>query len=529
MGTVGRRLLASIMLLASYGVSPGGAAELRLGIAVEPSSLDPHFQWFGASIAVARQIFEPLVTIADDGTIKPLLATSWEPAGATAWRFQLRPEVRFSDGAALTPEDVAFTFTRARNVPNSPTGFGPALRQVELVEAEGPHTILVHTKGPAPMLPKLLSAICIVSRHAGEGATTADYNITKAAIGTGPFRVTGWERGGGVTLVRNDRYWGARPEWDSVRIRYIPNAGARLAALLAGDVDLIDQVAGTDVATVKQNPALRLASSISYAIVAFLPDVTQRAPPFITGNDGAKLAQNPLADLRVRRALDLAINREAMKQRVMNDQVIVATQIMLPGQFGYDETRPPPAFDPIKARALLSEAGYPDGFHMSIHCQLRFYNAEGLCQAIAQMFTRVGVRTEPVPMPHPIYVAQSMRHEFSFGTAFTLVDFVDPSNPLISVNATYGGGAEGWGNGNRGRYSNPALDELLRRSEVETDPATRLALLKQATQLSLDDEAFMPLFRPLNVEAMRAGFSHQPAADGYVLAADVHRSETAAR
>jgi peptide/nickel transport system substrate-binding protein len=159
---------------------------------------------------------------------------------------------------------------------------------------------------------------------------------------------------------------------------------------------------------------------------------------------------------------------------------------------------------------------------MSIHCQLRFYNADVFCQAVAQMFTRIGVRTEPVPMPHPMYVTRSMKHEFSFGTAFTLVDFVDPGNPLISISATYAGGANGWGNANRGRYSNPKLDELLRRSEVEIDPAARLALLQEATRTALDDVAFVPVFRPLNVEAMRGGVEHQPAADGYVLAADVH-------
>jgi peptide/nickel transport system substrate-binding protein len=353
-----RRALIGLALVVALGTpSHAGAAELRLGIAVEPSSLDPHFQWFGASIAMARQVFEPLVTIGEDGAPRPLLATSWESVGDAAWRFHLRPGVVFSDGAPLTPDDVAFTFARAPNVPNSPTGFGPALRQVASVEAEDPHTILIRTTGPAPMLPKLLSAICIVSRHAGEGATTADYNSTKAAIGTGPYRVIAWERGGGATLVRNDRYWGARPEWDSVRIRYMGNPSSRVAALLAGDVDVVDQVAGPDVELLQANPALRVATSTSLAVVALLPDVTERVPPFITANDGAPLQRNPLADLRVRQALALAINRAAIKERVMHDQAVVATQIMLPGQFGYDETRPAPAYDPVKARALLAEAG----------------------------------------------------------------------------------------------------------------------------------------------------------------------------
>jgi peptide/nickel transport system substrate-binding protein len=137
------------------------------------------------------------------------------------------------------------------------------------------------------------------------------------------------------------------------------------------------------------------------------------------------------------------------------------------------------------------------------------------------MLTRVGIRTEPVTMPHSMYVTHSIQHEFSFCTAFSLVDMGDPSTPLISNSATYGG-ANGWGSSNRGRYSNPKLDTLLQRAQLQIDPTARQALLREATRIVIDDEAFIPVFRPMNIEAMRKEFTHQSATEGYVFAAEVH-------
>ncbi len=520
-------ILAAVAVLLTGPIAKAQAQaqsqDLRLGIALETDTLDPHFHWFGATIGLTRQIYDPLVAVDADGKLVPLLATSWHPVGNDAWAFDLR-DATFSDGTKLTPDDVAFTFQRARDVPNSPTGFGSYLLSVASVETTGPHSILVHTKGPSPLLPQLLSSIEIVSRHAGEGASTADYNSTKAAIGTGPYRVITWERGGSMTLERNDHYWGPKPEWQRVKIRYIPNPGARVSALMAGDVDLIDQVSATDIAQIAANPAFRVTKSVSYAIVGFLPDVTERVPPFITNNDGTTPQHNPLADLRVRQAIDMAIDRKAIAYRLMAGAAVPATQIMLPGQYGYDKSIPPTPFDPTAARAKLTEAGYPDGFHMAIHCQLRFYNADGFCAAVAQMLTRAGIHAEPVPMPHSMYVTRSIKHEFSFGTAFSLVDMADPSTPLISNSATYGG-ANGWGSSNRGRYSSPALDALLAQAQVQIDPAKREDLLRRATRIVLSDEAFIPVFRPMNVEAMKKGLIHEPATEGYVFAADVHKAK----
>ena len=178
-----RRLVAALGIATALlgGMAAPRAQDLRLGIALETDTLDPHFHWFGATIGLTRQLYDPLVAVEADGRLVPLLATSWHPVGDHGWAFELRPNARFSDGTALTPDDVAFTFQRARDVPNSPTGFGSYLLSVASVETTGPHSILVHTKGPSPLLPQLLSSIQIVSRHVGAGATTADPAVTSLA------------------------------------------------------------------------------------------------------------------------------------------------------------------------------------------------------------------------------------------------------------------------------------------------------------------------------------------------------------
>ena len=315
------------------GAGPAGAADLRLGMAVETDSIDPHFHYFGGTLDLTSQIYDPLVAFDDKGTLQPALATSWRAVADDAWQFDLRPGVKFQDGSAFTPEDVVFTYSRARDVPRSPASFAPSLRSIVNVEVTGPLQVTIHTNGPAPLLPGYLANIGIVSHTIGAGAATEDYNSGKAAIGTGPYRFVSWARGDSVVLQRNESYWGPAPPWDKVRIRAIPNPAARVAALLAGDVDLIDSVPIEDTATIKSNTGLRLREAVSEDVIAFVPDVAARKPPFITANDGSPLDKNPLADLRVRQAVQLAMNRELLKDRIMSGQAALADQLMPPGQY----------------------------------------------------------------------------------------------------------------------------------------------------------------------------------------------------
>ncbi len=510
-------LLSAMFALAS----PALAADLRLGLAVEPDSIDPHYHNFGGNKGLMPNVFEALTSMDPQDHLTPDLAFSWRLIDDATWEFKLRDGVTFSDGAPLTADDVAFTIERVPNVLTTVTDMSEYVKAIERVDVADPHIVRFHTKGPFPLAPEYLSAIGIVSRAHGEGASTSDYNTGKAAIGTGPFRFVSWARGDKVVLARNETWWGERPAWDSVTIRYIKNPASRLAALLAGDVDLIDQLSVQDIARVKGDARFTVASGLSDDIVGFVFDKQDRASPKIAGNDDRPLPANPFRDRRVREAVNLAIDRGAIRDRIMNGQSDPDSQYMKPGQYGYDADLPPMHADPQAARKLLGDAGYPDGFRLVLSCQNdRFVNDAAICQAVAQMLTRIGIATTPEVMPHAVWVPRANRREFSLFTYFWTIDTPEPSIMLISQLATPDA-ARGRGAFNRGMYSNAEFDSVLDQALVTLDRAAREALLVKATDIAFRDYALVPLHHQFNIEAMDRHIRHTPRIDGRIRAAEI--------
>ena len=228
---------------------------------------------------IADTLFGTLVAL--DGNFKPVpaLAESWKVIDDHTWEFKLRPGVKFSDGTPFTPDDVVFTFQRIPTVLNSPSSFNYAVKPVERLEIVDPLTIRMHTKQPEPLLPYFLNGVHIISRKYGEGATTADYNSGKAAIGTGPYKLESVLLGDHVVFVRNENYWGPKPYWDRVNYRMIPNDASRTAALQAGDVDIIDQVSTRDVATLKKNPDLDIRAPAGQRLIYIYLDTEREQTP----------------------------------------------------------------------------------------------------------------------------------------------------------------------------------------------------------------------------------------------------------
>jgi peptide/nickel transport system substrate-binding protein len=510
-------LLSAMFALAT----PVLAAELRLGVAVEPDSIDPHYHNFGGNKGLLPNLFDALTAMDARDRLGPDLAVSWRLVDDATWEFKLRDGVTFSDGAPLTADDVAFTIERVPHVQTTVTDMSEYVKAIARVEVVDRLTVRFHTTGPFPLAPEYLSAIGIVSRAHGEGATTSDYNTGRAAIGTGPFRLVSWARGDKVVLARNETWWGGRQPWDRVTIRYIKNPASRLAALLAGDVDLIDQVSVQDIARLKDDARFSVASGLSDDIVGFVFDLQDRSSPTIAGKDDKPLAVNPFRDRRVREAVDLAIDRDAIRDRIMNGQSDPDNQYMKPGQYGYDPDLPSSRFDPVKAKRLLADAGYPDGFKLGVACQNdRFVNDATICQALAQMLTRVGIATTPEVMPHAVWVPRANQHEFSLFTYFWTIDTPEPSIMLISQLATPDA-TRGRGAFNRGMYSNPAFDSVLDRALVTLDRNAREALLIKATDIAFRDHALVPLHHQFNIEAMARRIRHTPRIDGHIRAAEI--------
>ena len=516
-----RRLCQALAILFLTSLHPARSADLRLALAVEPDSIDPHIHNFGGNKAFMPNLFETLTVIDANGRLAPNLATAWTLENDTTWDINLRPDVTFSDGTKLTADDVAFTLKRVSAVPTTVANFSEYVKGIAGIEVTGPYQLRLTTHGRFPLLPEYMAAVGIVSRAHGENAITDDYNTGTAAIGTGPYRLISWARGDRLMMERNEHYWGARPAWDKVTFRYVKNASSRLATLLAEDADLIDTVSVQDIDRVRNDKRFTIVSGLSADIVGFVFDERDRSSPKITGNDGQPLGVNPFHDKRVRMAVDLSIDRDAIRDRVMNGQSVPDNQLMRPGQYGYDPDLPPPRYEPAAAKRLLAEAGFPDGFHLAVDCQNdRFVNDATICQTIAQMLTHVGIVTTPEVMPHAVWVPRANKHEFSFFTTFWTFDTPEPSIVLISQFETPDP-ARGKGAFNRGGYSNPEFDLLLETALQTMDRDQREKLLIKATDIEIRDHATVPLHHQFNIEAMTAAIRHTPRTDGHVLAADI--------
>ncbi len=327
-----RSLLASALVLAAGSVP---AQDLRIGYADPVSSLDPQLNNYAGDRSVALHAFESLVSRRDDKTL-PGLAKSWKVVDDTTWEFALRDDVKWQDGTPLTADDLVFSFERARSVPGSVASYAGAMRTVESVKAKDEHTLIIKTRLPNANLLPDVDSIYIVSRHAGATASSADYNSGKAMIGTGPYRFVSFVPGDRTIFARNDSYWGTKPTWDKVDFRFIANAANRTAALLAGDVDVIDKVSPTDVERLRKTPSVNVFAYQGLRALIIQPSFRAGPNEFIRDNAGKPLAENPLLDVRVRKALSLAINRPAINERIMQGTVTEANQWMPANTFGYN-------------------------------------------------------------------------------------------------------------------------------------------------------------------------------------------------
>jgi peptide/nickel transport system substrate-binding protein len=508
--------------IATPAAAQTAAPTLNIGIGGAVTSADPHFYNAAPNNSLAIHIFDRLVERDSRARLYPGLAESWKLVSETTWEFKLRSGVKWHDGKDFSADDVAFTIARVPNVPNSPGGYTGFVRAITRVEVVDPLTIRFHTTRPHPLLPTELATIGIVSRHAGEGAATEDYNSGKAAIGTGPYRLASFRAGDRTDLLRNDAYFRGAEPWARVNHRFIANDGARTAALLAGDVDMIEQVPSSDVAKLRRDPRVALAAVQSLRILYLSPDFSREGTPaLITDNDGRPLPRNPLQDLRVRQALTRALNRTALAENVMEGTAQPAGQWLPPGVYSHDPSINVPAFDPEGAKRLLAEAGFPSGFRMTLHSPNdRYPNDARMAQAVAQMWSRIGIRTEVEAMPWASFSARAARQEFGM----RLLGWGSPPaeasymlvNGMMTFNAQQRTGAN-----NSARYSNPRLDTLTERAVTVVDDQEREKLLQDATRMVIDDVALIPMVYLVNTWALRRGLTYDARMDDRTLAMGV--------
>jgi peptide/nickel transport system substrate-binding protein len=529
-----RRLLVGASLAASVALSTGWSTvsyaqqvkDLVIALSTPVSTVDPHFHNLTPNNGMAAHVFETLVKTDPALKTYPGLAESWKALSDTEWEFKLRKGVKWHNGEPFTAEDVAATIKRIPNVPNSPASFAVFVRAITDVNIVDAHTIRFKTKEPYPLLPADMVSVAIVPKAIAETAKTEDFNSGKAMIGTGPFRFEQFVSGDRVILTRNKDYYGTQPDWDKVTFRMITSAPARVAALLSGDVHMIEGVPTADAAKLKTDKRVEVSNAVSNRMIYLHMDSDRKTnSPFITAADGKPMEANPLTDARVRRAISKMIDRNAIVSRVMEGQAIPAGQLLDEAFFGTSKKLKPDAYDPAGAKKLMAEAGYPNGFGVTLHSpNNRYINDGATAQAVAQYLSRNGIPTKVDTMPSNIFFTRASKQEFSFILAGWGAASGDTSSPLRALLATNDPKA-GMGGANRGRFSSPELDALIAKAVVIIDDNQRDAALAVASEKAIELMGLIPLHYEVSTWASRKGIQYGGRADQYTLAQDVKRAK----
>jgi peptide/nickel transport system substrate-binding protein len=508
----------------------GNTQELKIGLSAEPSAMDPHFHNLTPNNSLLKHIFDRLTDQDENQLVRPGLAASWRTVGDTAWEFKLRAGVKFSNGDAFTANDVIYSVCRAPRVENSPSSFGINVRAITGMTAPDPLTVVITTDKPYPLLANELSTIGILSakqncaravtfdrqecKNVGTYPKTEAFNSGEAAIGTGPYRLVRYTKGDRIILERNETYWGEKPAWPRVVFRAISSAGPRVAALLAGDVDLIENIPIQDLARIKADPGFKVVQALSTRVVYLHFNYLDEPAPGVADTGG----KNPFRDARVRAAISKAIDRDAIVARIMGGVAVAAAEMLPPTMFGANKDAHVARADPDGARKLLAEAGYPNGFALVLATPNdRYVNDALIAQAVAQMLTRIGLKVTVDAMTQSQFFAKRNRREFGFWLSGWLADTGEMSSPLKSLIATPDRD-RGMGPTNPGGYSNPKVDALIDQALGTIDDSRRAALLAEASRTAMADHGLLPLHFEMTTWAMRRTLDYVARADQFTQA-----------
>ena len=472
--------------------APSSAEQFTWAASGDAATLDPHALSEGFTLSFLGNVYDGLVRRGKDLSLEPALATAWEQVDPTTWRFELRQDVTFHGGEAFTADDVLFSYERASA---DTSGIGNIISSIAAVNVIDDHTIELVTKAPDPILPDSITNWLIMSRSWAEAnntvttSTEAQNFATNNTNGTGAFKVTYREADVRTELAVNDGWWDeTEHNVTEATFRPINSALTRVGALLSGEVDLIipvpvqniDQIDNSDGYGVLQGPELR---------TIFL-GMDQYRDTLI----GSDAESNPFLDQKVRQAVYQAIDVDAIIDKVMRGAATPAGLLIGPGIKGFDPAmndRLP--FDPDQSKALLAEAGYPDGFSTAMHCPNdRYVNDEAICQAVVGMLAKIGVQVDLETMTKTIFFDLLKEG----GSGFYLLGWTsgtyDAHHIMRFLLHTPGTPAK-LGSWNFAGYSNAEIDALTIEIGSEMDPDARAAKVARVHQIMRDETAYVPL------------------------------------
>ena len=486
---------ASLLMGAVLALCAAQAQTIRIGNQGDALSMDPHSLNESLQLSVTSNVYEPLVARDRNLGLVPGLATSWKQTSPNVWRFELRKGVTFHDGAPFTADDVVFSFSRAAGEGSDMRSYTNDIKEVRKL---GDFAVEIETKSPFPILPDVISLLFMMNKKwAEENQATRPVDRRKGienaasfrANGTGPFRLRERQPNIKTTFVRNGNYWG-KIEGNVINVEYTPigNDSTRVAALLSGQVDVIEPVPLQDVARINAGGKSKVMQGPELRTIFLGMD--QKRDELLFSNVKGK---NPFKDKRVRQAFYQAIDINGIQRTVMRGASRPTGLLVGPGINGFDEsmnTRLP--YDPEASKKLLAEAGYPNGFEVAMNCPNdRYVNDGAICQAVAANLARVGVKIQLQTETKGTYFPKILKRDTSFYLLGWTPGTYDSHNVLNALIRCVDD--KGSGQFNLGAYCNPKLDELSLQIQSETDKVKRDALIKQAFKMHADDIGHLPL------------------------------------
>ncbi len=506
-----KKLMIAAAVAAALGGVVGAQAEtIRWARSSDVSTLDPHASNINTNINFNHQVYEPLVLRGPTGKLEPVLATEWKlTEDPTVWEFKLRKGVKFHGGQAFTADDVIFSVARAKAKTSDMKSLVASVEEVIKVDD---HTVRMRTKGANPILPNSLTNIFILNQAWAKenGAELPqDLNAKEQTYsarnmnGTGPYALASREPDTRTVLRAFDGYWGKGQfplQITEIVSLPIANAATRIAALLSGEVDFVQDVPVQDVARLKQNNNIRVTEGPENRSIFFGMNVGDKELKY-----SSVKGKNPLADVRVRQAINQAIDREAIQKAVMRGLSQPSGTIVPPFVDGYDKS-----FDQVSkpdvaaGKKLLADAGYPDGFDITLHCpNNRYVNDEAICSAAVGMLGRIGIKTTLSARPIAVHLAAVNTQDtdfFMYGWGVPTFDSAYIFDFLVHSRD----GSRGQANGTR--YKNPELDAKIAAISSEADTAKRSALIAEVWKKVQEDTIYVPIHNQVLNYAMNPKF-----------------------
>ena len=504
-----RRLMATAALALALGTGSAMAKDLTIGLIADAVHLDPQAGEELSSNIMFYHIYDPLVRRSADLTFEPGLAESWELVDDVTWHFKLRQGVRFHNGNILTPRDVVFTLERLKASLMSTLG-----RNIESFREVDANTVEIKTFRPYAVLPNDLAGILILNEaHVKE---VGEAQVDLQPVGTGPYRLAQWTKEDRLVLEAFDDYWAGAPTIKTVTFRPITNPATRTAALLTGEVDIVQDLSVRDVERVKREADYSVITRPSLLNLVLALDTRDKSPTI-------PLDVNPMKDRRVREAITRAIDVNAIQRAIMNglstpsEQYVPATHLgYLPGA-SFREMYP---FDVARARELMAEAGHAGGFKMTLDAtNNRYVNDQQIAQALAQMLAQIGITLELNLMPRANFFGYIRVP--SDNSSFIMSGWDVPSGDAGSMYAAMfhtRGIRDGYGQVNRGAYSNPEVDALIIEADSTPDAQKRHETLQKVTEILMKDIPMIPVHYEQDIYAAHKSVKFTPRTDKFLWA-----------